>query len=227
MVAETERRYKDKGKASGSCGSWPVCAFEWDMKYRCTRRGGERGVGEFVRGWFQFGTKHAVAGAANWWRMPHLSWVLLLWTGDCSPGRLWPLALRDCVAKWVRSSVILSESYTYVRGETNAFTYPLCNRMVAHMFTQLQDNGKYLHAGQWRLSNVTQLLLWQSRLPRKKKKSWRSETDVRVYARCVDPSVLAFSLSWPVYQSLLLSWTTYNNQLCSVHVELHRCSYSL
>jgi hypothetical protein len=31
--------------------------------------------------------------------------------------------------------------------------------MVAQMFTQLQDNGKYLPAGQWRLSNVAQLLL--------------------------------------------------------------------
>jgi hypothetical protein len=65
-----------------------------------------------------------------------------------------------CAAKWARSSASLSESYTYVRGETNgAFPCPLCNRMVAHMFTQLQDNGKYLPAGQWRLSNVAQLLL--------------------------------------------------------------------
>jgi hypothetical protein len=65
-----------------------------------------------------------------------------------------------CAAKWARASASLSEAYTYVRGETNrAFPCPLCNRMVAQMFTQLQDNGKYLPAGQWRLSNVAQLLL--------------------------------------------------------------------
>ena len=70
-----------------------------------------------------------------------------------------------CAAKWAKSSATLDEAVASPSavGERhaccNAFQCPLCNQVTHHLYIQLEQNGRYMPAGQWRRVNVAQLLL--------------------------------------------------------------------
>jgi hypothetical protein len=62
-----------------------------------------------------------------------------------------------CAAKWAKSSMTLSDSASGVscplaqENVFNAVACPLCNGAVAHLYVQMQMDGKYLPHGRWYL----------------------------------------------------------------------------